>query len=235
MAKKKVVDLNTVLIDKANELQLKGRDLTLVPILDRDPILAANFLTIRDREDALTALTDTFRHLKSPLQRNKALELNILLNKETFIWYTKFATEIDRLVTGKSTIEIPYHIMDEFPKYPMYPFLLLPPIKYYPEKKAVNFEIKKTKDKNPINLWRIKYIREEFEESEFADGYPAWYIMSETTVYENYSTRTNRRVRIDFINGEFIYYIAGASDKWRRIVGVPSEIDFVVASLLFKN
>jgi hypothetical protein len=70
---------------------------------------------------------------------------------------------------------------------------LLPPIKYYPEKKSVNFEIKKTKDKNPINLWRIKYIREEFEESEFADGYPAWYIMSETTVYENYSTKTNRR------------------------------------------
>jgi hypothetical protein len=164
MVKKKAVDLNTVLIDKANKLQLKGRDLTLVPILDRDPILAANFLTLKDREGALTVLTDTFRYLKSPLQRNKALELNILLNKETFLWYTKFTTEIDRLVTGKSTVEIPYEMMDEFPKYPMYPFLLLPPIKYYPEKKAVNFEIKKTKDKNPINLWRIKYIREELDD-----------------------------------------------------------------------
>jgi hypothetical protein len=235
MVRKINVDFNSVLLNKINVLHLKKKDLKAVPILDRDPILAAGFLTIKDREEALETLSHTFRYLKSPLQQNKALELNILINQRTFNWYAKFATEIDRLVNHKVTIDIPYYIVDELLVAEEYPILLMPPLKYNPQKKEVTFVFKRTRDKNPINLWRIKYISEEFEESEFSGGYPAWYVMSETTVFENYSTKTNRRIKIDFINGEFFYYIAGASDNWRRIIGVPAEMDYVVASLLFKN
>lgn len=223
------------LIERANEAHIKGKDSKLIPILDRDPILAANFLTVKDAEDALLLLIDTFRYLKSPLQQNKALELNILLNRETFSWYAKFATELDRLVTGISAIEIPYYQLEDIKEKSDFPLTFFPPIKYNLNYKRIEPLKFKVRDKNPINLWRITYIREEYEETEFFDGYPAWYMMSEITVHESYSTRTNRRIRIDFINGEFVYYIAGASDNWRRIVGVPSEMDYVVASLLFKN
>ena len=95
--------------------------------------------------------------------------------------------------------------------------------------------IKKTKDKNPINLWRIKYIREEFEESEFADGYPAWYSFNDTTVFEHYDENSNVRVRIDFNNGEFLYYICGASDNWQRLQEVPLEVDYIISALLFRS
>lgn len=228
-------DPDSVLIELANKNGLKGKESKLIPILDKDPILAANFLTIKDCEDALVLLTDTFRNLKSLSQKNKALEMNILLNKETFNWFATFATEIDRIVTGTSVIEIPYQHLKDLSE--VYPNLLtfFPPCNYNHINKRLELFKYKVRDKNPINLWRIKYIRDEYEEGDFNDGYPAWYIMSEVTVYENYSTRTNRRIKIDFINGEFIYYIAGASDKWRRIIGVPSEMDYVVASLLFKN
>ena len=77
---------------------------------------------------------------------------------------------------------------------------------------------------------------ENYDMSDFIDdAYPAWYLLRETTIFEQYSEKTNTRVRIDFRNGEFMYFIAGASDNWQPILGVPVEMDHVVSALLFRN
>ena len=220
------------LIEQININDWKKIDCSYPPILDMDPILAANFLTVVDAEDSLVLLTDTFNNLKKQSQVNKALELNILYSKSSFDWFVKFTLEIDRLITGSAAINIPYEIAEELPDKPIVAFL--PPLERTYRKRMEPLPYK-VKNKNAINFWRIKYIKDGLESSDFFDGFPAWYIMSEITIYEEYSTKTNRRVRIDFINGEFIYYLAGASDKWRRIIGVPTEMDYVVASLIFKN
>ena len=77
---------------------------------------------------------------------------------------------------------------------------------------------------------------ENYDMSDFIDdAYPAWYLLRETTIFEQYSEKTNTRVRIDFRNGEFMYFIAGASDNWHQISLVPEEMDHIVAALLFRS
>ena len=220
------------LINEINRVGVKGRGSYLPPMLDKDPILAANFLTRKDSEEALVNLTETFRNLNSKAQVNEALELLILVSKENFMWFAKYATKIDQLITGTTSIEIPYTLADALENSSL---LLLPPIKYNSRKKLIEPVLYRVREKDPINMWRIQYIKGEYAANDFYGGYPAWYVMSSTTIYEQYCTRTNRRVKIDCINGEFVYYLAGASDKWRRIIGVPTEMDLIVASLLFKS
>lgn len=229
----RVLDL---MLNKANFFQFKKKDCTLPPILDRDPILAANFLTKDDCEKCLELLLDTYTNLGKEVQKNKLLEIEITMSRENFNWFAKFTTEIARLINRIPSLNIPYDYEDTISEgKKVLPVSLLPPVVYKTSKKKVEPVSYKVRDKDPVNTWRIQYIQEQYEERDFNNGFPAWYIMSEITIYEEYSTRTHCRVKIDFLNGEFIYYIAGASDKWRRIIGVPSEIDNVVASLLFKN
>lgn len=229
-------DVLNSLLDKANKLYFKNKDCLLPPILDRDPILAANFLTKEDCERCLDLLINTYSSIGEKEQKNKLLELQLTASNLNFEWFAKFTTEVGRLATGSPYIEVPYHHEDKIPKErERFPLTLFPPIIYKSHKKKVEPLTFKVRDKDPINTWRIKYIQEQYDESDFYDGFPAWYIMSEITIYEEYNTKTHCRVKIDHINGEFIYYIAGASDKWRRIIGVPSEMDCVVASFLFKN
>ena len=83
-------------------------------------------------------------------------------------------------------------------------------------------------------MYRVLYIKEGYSLSDFEGGFPAWYTFSTTTLYEEYNPKTNKRVKIDFKNGEFFYYLAGASDNWVEIVDVPLEMDSVVSALLFR-
>ena len=77
---------------------------------------------------------------------------------------------------------------------------------------------------------------ENYDMSEFIDDcYPNWYLLKDTTVFEQYSEKTNTRVRIDFRDGEFSYYIAGASDNWQKIECVPIEMDHIISALIFRN
>ena len=87
-----------------------------------------------------------------------------------------------------------------------------------------------------INNYRIKYIMEDYDMSDFIDDcYPEWYLLQNTTIFEQYSEKTNVRVRVDFRDREFVYYVAGASDNWKRIENVPVEMDDVVAALIFRS
>ena len=97
-------------------------------------------------------------------------------------------------------------------------------------------------DEELITLFRegntqiADYIMENYDMSEFVDdAYPNWYLIKDTTVFEQYSEKTNTRVRVDFRNGEFSYFIAGASDNWKKVEGVPLEMDHVIAALIFRS
>ena len=93
-----------------------------------------------------------------------------------------------------------------------------------------------SKQRLPIINYRIKYIMESYDMSDFLDdAFPSWYILQESTIFEQYSEKTNTRVRVDFKDGEFLYFIAGASDNWQRIEDVPAEMDHVISALIFRS
>lgn len=222
------------LFTRLNELNLVKSNTKYPPILDRDPIIAANFLTTEESEKVLTLLIETYRDLKSTEQKHKALELNICLSKAHFDWFAQFAFELDKLVRGKALIEIPFEKAESL-REDDEPLVFFPPMSFKTSKKFAVPKKYKVKDYDPINWWRIYYIQKQYDPEDFRSGYPAWYILSQTTLFEDYCAKTNKRIRIDFNNGEFFYYIAGASDNWRRIINVPLEMDSVVASLLFRD
>ena len=202
-----------------------------IPVItDLNPIYAANFLTVTDCEESFNLLKDTFNKLGKKDQKNIVLEKLILYNKDSFEWYTSFALQLAEL--NESTIKIPYNVKENVLLGDR-KIAILPPIKL--SRGMVVPNLFKVEDERPLTQNRIKYIGEVHEAEEFKDGYPAWYMLSNTTIFEKYDAKTGVRSRIDFNNGEFHYYISGASDNWKKLVGVPLEMDYVVSSLLFRD
>ena len=199
------------------------------PILDIDPVFAADFLTIEDSKKCFEWMKEVYKYLTLEKQPHKVLETSILYSKKNFDWFASFALKLAELNEG--TIEIPYQYREELRQGPE--FVYFPPLKIH--KGLVMFKYFKTRDTNPIIHHRIKYIKEAYEVEDFRDGYPAWYMLSNTTIFERYDSKTGVRSRIDFNNGELHYYIAGASDNWKKLVGVPLEMDYIISSLLFRN
>ena len=219
------------LLEEIGNLKVKGNKyLSYVPILDVNPIQAANSLTLKDELEVIELIRDTYKNIKKESQINIALERTLLYSKFNFDWFASFVLELCKL--NDKTIEIPYKDVEDLPK-EKEDLFLFPPLKY---KKGIVFaDLPRDTQLHPIVQYRIIYISQAHESNEFRDGFPAWYTFSNTTLYERYSNATGVRARIDFNNGEFHYYVAGASDNWKQIVGVPLEMDGIVASLLFKN
>lgn len=199
------------------------------PILDIDPIFAADFLTIEDSEKCFKLMKEVFKDLTSEKQQHKVLETSILYSKTNFEWFASFALRLAELNEG--IVEIPYKFKEGLKKGPE--FVYFPPLKL--SKGLITFRYFRVKDTNPITHYRIQYIKEAYEVEAFRDGYPVWYMLSNTTIFERYDSKTGVRSRIDFNNGELHYYLAGASDNWKKLVGVPLEMDYIVSSLLFRN
>ena len=200
------------------------------PILDYNPVKAADFLTIEDSKEVLKLMSNTYSNFKEEGQKNIVLEKSILLN---FEWFASFTLELCNLLE-QEPILIPYDKVkiprwDKSIKDPIF----FPPLKI--RRGVITPEYYNIESKDPIDHYRISYIKEAYEATDFRDGFPVWYMFSNTTIYERYSAKTNVRVRIDYNNGELSYFLAGASDNWKRIVGVPVEMDDVIASLLFRD
>ena len=214
-----------------NKLVVKSwRDLVYIPILSEDPVLAANSLTLKDEQEAIKLIIDTYKNIGTEEQKNKALERTILFSKFNFEWFVSFLTELCRLNEEELPV-IPYQATERIKKGEE--LFIFPPLKF--SRGVPINEIKNKKYVDPLIQHRVKYISEMHEAEEFRDGFPSWYVLSNTTIYERYSIKTGVRARIDFQNGEFHYFIAGASDNWKQIVGVPLEMDNIVANLLFKD
>ena len=218
------------LLQELNSIVVSGsKNLEYPPILDADPVYAANALTLEDEVKVLDLMESTYKSLCKRSQVNKVLERSIIYNKDNFEWFASFTLELGRL-NGKEVI-IPYEIEDKISK--KGGLLFFPPLSYS-KGKTVSVLPKGT-SLDPIIQHRIMYIGNAYEATDFREGFPAWYMFANTTIYEKYSNRTGVRVRIDFENGEFHYYLAGASDNWKQIIGVPLEMDDVINTILFKD
>ena len=206
-----------------------------IPVLDRDPAFAARALTKKDIEKSYKLLKETFSEIADGNIYHEPLINTILFSHENFMWFSTFLKEIEKML-GKEEFDIPYEECPDF-NYSEFPVVYQPfHAVYY--KKIIRLSNYKVLSKKllPINNYRIKYIMENYDMSEFIDDcYPSWYLLKDTTVFEQYSEKTNTRVRIDFRDGEFMYFIAGASDNWQKIEMVPMEMDHVVAALLFRS
>jgi hypothetical protein len=100
----------------------------------------------------------------------------------------------------------------------------------------LEYKSSNVQDKDPINNYRISYILKGFQMHEFqGDTYPAWYLLKNTTIFEQYDERTNKRVRVDVRDGDLYYFIAGASDNWKIISDVPKEMDYVISALIYRH
>lgn len=208
-----------------------------ISVLDKDPVMAARALTIKDIKSSINLLKETFKEIQDDSISYEPLAETILFSRENFIWFSTMLKEMENLM-GMRHCNIP------FDKCPPINFLKPPviyqPFRPYPNSKDKGFHLSfykiLSKKLHPINNYRIKYIMENYDMSEFIDDcYPNWYLLKDTTIFEQYSEKTNTRVRVDFRDGELSYYIAGASDNWQKIERVPVEMDHVISALIFRN
>jgi hypothetical protein len=205
-----------------------------IPILDSDPVLAARALTKKDIEKSYKLLKKSFEEISVNEAYHEPIVNTILFSQKNFLWFSSMLKEFERIL-GSEECEIPF---EKCPDNTSGSLVVYPPYSVYPNKGKYRLCNVKTlsKELHPINNHRIKYIIENFDMSEFInDCYPAWYLLKDTTVFEQYSEKTNTRVRVDFKGGEFSYFIAGASDNWQKIEPVPIEMDHVIAALIFRS
>lgn len=222
-------------------------DLSYIPVLDKNPKLAVQYLTKEDLLASYELLKEVFNEIKSKTRgiKHKIMVDTLLFSKENFKWYSVFLRHAANLLNLKE-VRIPY---DKSPKYSMsshptrkevwlirahQPFGV-----YYDGQKKNYFaeELEQNRAEcDAITNFRIKYISEQHEVQEFVGkGYPTWYTLEDLTIYEKYCVKTNTRIRVDFKNGKLHYFIAGASDNWKEIKGVPDDMKYVIYALLFRN
>lgn len=205
-----------------------------IPILDEEPSFAAKFLTKKDLVKAYKLLKGTFKEINKQEPYHLPLYYTIINSRYNFMWFVNFFRAIEE-IRGEKEYKInflmcPSDLSDTLEVYQ--PFNI-----GYNKDNIYQFQIPRTnvKTQPPINNYRINYIRANYDLQEFQDDqYPGWYLLQDTTVFEQYNEKTNVRVKIEFRSGRFFYFIAGASDNW-QLIDTPPEIDHVVSALLFRN
>ena len=212
---------------------ISSKQAAYIPILDAEPSFAAKFLTKKDLKRAYKLLTETFREINNNEPYHLPLYETILNSGYNFNWFVNFLREIENILNKKPTYidftKCPIQLEEVLEVYQPYK-------SYTPVSDIVLYYSRtNVKDRSPINNYRIKYISANYDLSEFQDDqYPGWYLLSETTIFEQYNEKTNVRVRVEFNGGRFHYFIAGASDNWQYI-DAPKEMDNVVSALIFRN
>ena len=202
--------------------------------MDDDSSFAAKFLTKKDLTKAHELLKEVFKEIDKQEPYHLPLYYTITSSRYNFMWFAEFFYEITK-ITGANKPKINFDLCPKKGEKELevyQPFLACTrgdkALLYYPK---IN-----VKNQSPINNYRIKYIAASYDLEEFQDDqYPGWYLLRDTTVFEQYNEKTNTRVRVDFRNGRFYYMVAGASDNWYIVEDVPQEVDHVVSALLFRN
>lgn len=205
-----------------------------IPILDEEPSFAAKFLTKKDLTKAYRLLKETFKEINKQEPYHLPLYFTIINSRYNFMWFVNFFRAIEEIREEKET-KINFLMCPTDSSYILevyQPFSI-----GYNRDKTIKFQTPSinVKAQPPINNYRIGYIRANYNLQDFQDDqYPGWYLLKETTVFEQYNEKTNVRVKIEFRSGRFFYFIAGASDNW-QLIDTPPEIDHVVSALLFRN
>ena len=218
----------------ANIKSKNKRDLEFPPVTDYNPIFAAQFLTIEDSLFYYDLLREFFEALwKGKSARFLVLSEFIKDSRKAYEWLVFFYKELERILEIEDIKDVPKfeggdeEIIFTLPSY-LRKKVSSDYYGFYPKKFKLN-------NNDVVNRYRVVYIGKSLELTDFRDGFPAWYMLNDTTVFEDYNVKSNKRIRIDFRRGEFLYFVAGASDNWQQIVDIPLEIDYVVAALMFRN
>lgn len=219
-------------IDELKNIKVKNWEQIYFPyILDKDPIKAASYLTIKDSTLALEILLKAYDSIEAGTQEYPILQYCIVWSQANFEWFTLFTLELIRLVTGE---EGEFKFPSEFVQERKFnPLSFFPPLEYK-NKRAFLRKFRKNFT-NVIDAYRVLYLSHKYDLQDFREGFPSWYTLGSLSVFEEYNPKTNTRVKITFSDGELHYYIAGASDNWQEIGDVPLEMDHIVSALLFRS
>ena len=215
------------------ELEIRSnRQLSYPYILDRNPEMAATYLTIEDCQEAIKLIESVYKLMnKKAESKYTLLESQIINSRIMFTWFAKFYEKLIELEGSEENVGVPYEKIPGATNEDA--FFIYPPL-MYSSKKVKEFKFPSGVT-SAVGKWRCMYIKKKVMLSEFREGYPNWYALSNMELYEEYNTMTNIRVRLNFIDGEFRYYIAGASDNWKEIRDVPLEMDHIISALLFRS
>lgn len=205
-----------------------------IPILDAEPSFAAKFLTKKDLVKAYKLLTETFKEINNNEPYHLLLYDTILYSGYNFTWFVNFFRTIENILKKEpmyiDLTKCPIQLEEKLEVYQ--PYYTVPVSK---ENFSLRTPRTNVKTQSPINNYRMRYIMAQYDLSEFQDDqFPGWYLLSETTIFEQYNEKTNTRVKIEFRDGRFYYFIAGASDNW-QFIDAPKEMDHVVSALIFRN
>ena len=213
----------------------KSEQAAYIPVLDEDPSFAARFLTKKDLAKAYELLKEVFKEVSKREPYHLPLYFTITNSRYNFMWFVNFLRTIEEIIE-----EPPMKI--DFSKSPADSedtMEIYQPFSVTSRRKdktlRLNDRSTNVKVQPPINNYRISYIVADYDLQDFQDDqYPGWYLLKDTTVFEQYNEKTNMRVKVEFRGGKFFYFIAGASDNW-QLIDTPPEIDHVVSALLFRN
>lgn len=203
-----------------------------IPILDEEPSFAAMFLTKKDLNKAHNLLIETFEEIKSNKPYHLPLYETILNSHKNFMWFAALFRKIERILNPQKKYRLSYARCPKAVKGEK--LEVYQPFKSH-NGKTLSYPKSNVKWQTPINNYRIQYIIANYSLEDFQDEQlPAWYLLKETTIYEEYNEKTNTRIRIDFRDGRLMYFIAGASDNW-QLIDAPQEMDHIVSAFLFKH
>ena len=205
------------------------------PILDKNPNFAAGFLTDEDTIKSYEAIYDVFDCIKRGVHSSYfILEHDVLYNHVNFRWFVAFYLRLCKILERGATLD-KEDLMKYSPNFYIKASLSLQFPFYISKNNIVEYQRYSLNNMNNfVAGYRVYYISNCYSLEDFSQGYPAWYNLLDTTIFEKYSERTNVRVRVDFHNGNLLYFIAGASDDWQQITSVPIEIDDIVKSIIFR-
>jgi hypothetical protein len=209
-----------------------------VYILDRDPKFAASFIVKGQLQDYYNLLKEVFQEVLYKDRKHELLYDTISDSKDNYRWFVIFFKEIERILGIKDKFIFP--LGKRIPQNSGEAPNALQPYSFSKQGdgKPLKLEYKSSNVKNRdfINNYRVAYILKGYQMHEFqGDSYPAWYLLKNTTIFEQYDERTNKRVRVDVRDGDLYYFIAGASDNWRIISDVPKEMDYVISALIYRH
>lgn len=207
-------------------------------ILDRDPKFAASFVVKGQLQNYYNLLKEVFQEVLNKDRKHELLYDTIADSKDNYRWFVTFFKEIERILGIKEKFVFP--LGKRIPQGAGDAPNVLQPYSFSTQGvgKPLKLEYKSSnvRDKDPINNYRVAYILKGYQMHEFqGDSYPAWYLLKNTTIFEQYDERTNRRVRVDVRDGDLYYFIAGASDNWQIIADVPKEMDYVISALIYRH
>ncbi len=217
------------------------------PIVGLDPITNAHEITIEDGEGAYRALKQLYIDLGNGKFSNSFLEQAILFSKNSFDYYATFFRELEKTLSistlGIEEVKIPFELAPEGVcktderRLPVQPPLYLEKVGDKYRVKYKTYGTHTFENTSPIILHRMNYMFKAPDLEEYPNGFPTWYsfVTLSGTLFEKYSPQLNKRIRIDWVDQQFKYFIAGSSDNWQQIYNVPIEMDDVVAILMFRH